>query len=438
MKKLTSAKCVLLAALALAPLALVQGNELSQLDDLLKSGAVDDAYQLASDLYDENVGEPAFDFLFALAAIDSGHPDEAVFALERVVLEYQNDVRARLELARAHFLLADYQQSREQFAKVLTYSPPENVVANINRFLEAIKIAEREQRSSMSYYITNRIGYDTNVNGASDQEIFALADFEILIDEESQETDDYFLEYQVGFNYRHKMNSRAHSFVNGQYTDKIHRSARAFDTGTYSINFGMEFSYARDAFRIPVELANRRLDREEYRKTSSIGVEWTHLGGERTQYKTFAQFGKHSFDDDPLENTAFFLAALTWQHRLENWPIIINGTGIFSEEKAVNTEGRHNGKYLAGALANVQWFPLAKHMFFVGGDRLSTFYRDFNSSLDGKRVDINFGGNGGWVWQVAPQFTFDLRGLYQKTNSNISIYTTERWTISAGLRYDFK
>lgn len=437
MSKGLRASSTALALVALLQMAPAVAADLYQVQALRDVGAINEAYQLALSLYDENAGDPAFDFVFSMVAMDADHPDEAVFALERIVFGYPKDLRARLELARAHFMLEDFQQAQEQFEIVLANKPPRNVIDNINQFLAAIKRSKQQQRSKMSYYIVTRVGVDSNINGASDQDVFELNELRIILDEESKENEDAFIENQIGFDYRHKMNNRAHAFIKGQFTDKKHSSQTAFDTGSYSVNFGMSFSYPRDSFSIPIEFKHNRLNRDEYYQTTSVGLEWTRLGGPQDQYKTFLQLGKHSYADDPLQSTSYFLGAWTWQHRLEAWPITISGTGLFSNEDARYEIAKHNGKLIFGALLGIQWQLTPRQLLFVGGDRVSTFYRDFNPTLGHERTDISFGANGGWVWRFADQFTFDLRGLYQKTNSNVSIYTIDRWMVSTGVRYDF-
>ena len=74
---------------------------LRQLDDLIKRGQYEEAYALASANLDQYEGEPEFDFLLGLAAMDSGRPTEAVFALERIAYLYPDQQRVKLELARA-------------------------------------------------------------------------------------------------------------------------------------------------------------------------------------------------------------------------------------------------------------------------------------------------------------------------------------------------
>ena len=63
------------------------------------------AFQQASAMQSQNEGDPRFDFLYGLAALETGNYNEAVFALERVKFSTPNVIRPRLELARAYLKL---------------------------------------------------------------------------------------------------------------------------------------------------------------------------------------------------------------------------------------------------------------------------------------------------------------------------------------------
>ncbi len=108
---------------------------------LLDKGNAAGAYALGKK-HPEELGNPAFDFHFGVAAIDSGHAGEGVLALERYVVNFPGNNAARLELARGYFVMGDDQRAREEFNGVLGTKPPAAVVANIERFLDSLRSRE--------------------------------------------------------------------------------------------------------------------------------------------------------------------------------------------------------------------------------------------------------------------------------------------------------
>ena len=87
---------------------------------LLNSHQAGSAYTLLAPLSDERAGDPDFDYLLGIAALDSGQPGQAVFALERVLAVKPNDALARAEIARAYFALAEFDTSKQEFENVKT------------------------------------------------------------------------------------------------------------------------------------------------------------------------------------------------------------------------------------------------------------------------------------------------------------------------------
>jgi hypothetical protein len=74
---------------------------------------------------------PEFDLWCGIAAVDVGRSGEGVLALERYVLQFPDDVRARLELARAYYYAGNDVRSREEFEAVARSQPPPEVQAGV-------------------------------------------------------------------------------------------------------------------------------------------------------------------------------------------------------------------------------------------------------------------------------------------------------------------
>ena len=92
------------------------------MNQLIGAGQFELAYQLAISNLTEWEGDTEFDFIYGIAAIESGSPNEAVFAFERVALTAEDPTlrqRARLELARAHLLTNNLVASQTLFTQVL-------------------------------------------------------------------------------------------------------------------------------------------------------------------------------------------------------------------------------------------------------------------------------------------------------------------------------
>ena len=65
------------------------------------------AFDLLSPLEPKRAGDPEFDYLLGIAAIDAGAPTRAIFALERVLTAQPGNTLARAEIARAYFAVGE-------------------------------------------------------------------------------------------------------------------------------------------------------------------------------------------------------------------------------------------------------------------------------------------------------------------------------------------
>src|SRR5450631_3543253 len=152
-----------LAAMAAANVALPASA--APLDDLraqVEAGRSAAAY--AAFCGDSPERSAEFDLWCGVAAVDVGRPGEGVLALERFVLQFPDDVRARLELARAYFYARDDIRARQEFETVARLKPPAEVQAGINRFLDALSVREARYRGRKLFYLEVGGGYDSNAN----------------------------------------------------------------------------------------------------------------------------------------------------------------------------------------------------------------------------------------------------------------------------------
>jgi len=90
----------------------------------------------------QRAGDPQFDYLLGIAALDAGDPQRAVFALERVLAQQPDNALARAEIARAFYAMGEREAARQEFEAVRKYAIPEEAKATVDRFLSAIAAAE--------------------------------------------------------------------------------------------------------------------------------------------------------------------------------------------------------------------------------------------------------------------------------------------------------
>src|ERR1035437_9210718 len=85
---------------------------LTEAEALIQGAKPIEAYALLDPKDFEYSGNSRFDYLLGISALDSGHPDKATLAFERVLAVDPNFAGARLDMARAYFHLGDLARAK--------------------------------------------------------------------------------------------------------------------------------------------------------------------------------------------------------------------------------------------------------------------------------------------------------------------------------------
>ena len=167
---------------------------------------------------------------------------EALNAYERVLIEDDNDQRARLELARTYMALGMYNLAYNEFQTVLKTNPPQEVVEKIEIFLEIIERAQSRTRLFVAFKIGG--GYDTNINTKSS---FA----EQIAYYQSETNNSPFIDYdalaqeQVGDTYLNESIYLAHQYDIGRKDGFVIQSSLFYLNQNNNNYKESEYSYAK-------------------------------------------------------------------------------------------------------------------------------------------------------------------------------------------------
>lgn len=271
--------------------------DLSDIRAAHKAGQTERVYELASQQLDEGEGDPEFDFYYGVAAVDSGHLNTGVFALERVLLANPNDLRARLELARAYFLMREDSRAQQEFSEVLAQDPSENVRANVKRFTDAMRLREGRYRPTSSSYIEVGAGHDSNVASSTDNDVLLFG----FLPSTSSENSDKFTYVRGGSSY-HKPFSPGRSFFTAVDVESRHNeNDDDFDTSYINAVAGLSFLDGIDRYRVSLQgqkynVGESNLDDallsdadDAFRQMFAVNAEWQRTINRSTQVSMFTQ-----------------------------------------------------------------------------------------------------------------------------------------------------
>ena len=147
--------------------ALAAEADIKKAEQLMRQGKAAEAYSLLRPLAAENAGNVDFDYLLGIAALDSGNPNEALNALERVLAVNPAHMGARLDLGRTYYALGALDLAKQEFERVRAANPPEAASNVVAKYLTAIEERSKEQKRAVAGYLEAGVGYDDNITSVT-------------------------------------------------------------------------------------------------------------------------------------------------------------------------------------------------------------------------------------------------------------------------------
>ncbi len=290
-----------------------------------ESGRAQQAYDLALIDLEEGEGDPAFDFYYGVAAIDSGHLNEGVFALERVLLVQPGHLRARLELARGYFLLREDSRAQQEFKAVLAQNPSENVRANVQRFMDAIRLREGRYRPTSSAFVEAGFGHDTNVSSSTEGDVVL---FNFLTGNFSEESDQ-FIYARGGASYNKPFSPGRSFFSNVDVQSRHNLHDDDFDTSYINGVAGLSVLQGADRYRVSLQGQKYHVgesnlndflfsDEDTFRQMVAVNGEWQRTISRVTQASLFGQVANLKYPGADIRNSMLYTLGAGATHVVSN------------------------------------------------------------------------------------------------------------------------
>src|ERR1700687_178587 len=430
-----------LAALAAAQVA--HPGSAAPVDDLrvqVEAGRSAAAY--AAFCADASDRPPEFELWCGVAAVDVGRPGEGVLALERYVLQFPDDVRARLELARAYFYARDNLRSRQEFEAVARLTPPADVQAGIDRYLDALSVRETRYRGRKLFYVEAGGGYDRNANAG-----VAPAQAELGLPVLGQVTiSDFGLRKGSSFGWLAaggEINRPVtpgwmlNASISGNGT--FYQSASEFNLANFGASFGASYQADRNTYTGSYAHGEITLDGSRYRWTDAVALEWRREINERTSFSLAPQFARLAYAGDNSARDAN-LTALSASYRqiwLSTWRPVLNASVFFGAEHS-SRDRADLGRGISGASAILTVSPSPLWALNAGIGYANSDYEAAIPLLDVTRRDHNISANLGALYLIDAHWSARAEYQYARNNSNLELYEYTRHVGALKLRYEFK
>lgn len=408
---------------------------------LLDKGDAKAAYALLEPLESQRAGDPDYDFLLGLAALEIGKNTNAVFALERVLAVNPNHVRARAEIARAYLALGETGTAKQEFESVKRQGVPPEVAATVDRLLSAVERIDDEGRTTVRGYVEAAFGHDTNVNSATSASGVTIPAFGgpvLTLTPASRQQSDTFEIVGAGMNVRHPL-SKEWALIGGLngYKRMNNHHEDTFDTGGVDAHFGTVRTYGRDIFSAVLQYNQLWVDNDRYREAAGLTAQWQHNYNDRTQSSFYVQYANLRYPSEDVRNADRFVVGANFAHVMPGFKTVFYGGAYLGEEVVKNDNYDYLGNVLYGArlgamhdlrgdlraFANFGY----EHRHYSGENPLLLRTRDDNQWAFS--VGMNWTPQRNWV--VTPQFAFT------DNKSNLEINRFRREVVSVTVRREF-
>ena len=417
---------------------------------LIDAGKASQAYELLKPLEEDRAGDPNFDYVFGLSALDSGKPLEAVFALERAVDAAPESGPARAELARAYLVLGDTDDAKEEFNKVQEMDLPSEVQQTIDKYISTIDQYHDASRIRYRPYVSVGLGYDSNVNSATTESqiaVPALGGLIFNLTGDSLETHSAIWELAAGARITAPINldKGLSFFTNIGLTHRLALEEANFSTtvgnGQAGVNWRIDeknqFRLSADGNVVKVEGSSEfRSDREAIGSTA----QWQYVPNEANQFTAFGQFSLVRYPEQRVRDVNRYTAGVGWGHAFvgaKYRPVVFGSVfGGYEDEKS-ESAGSHFSRTFIGVRGGGQISIHEGGTLFASLTYQNSDYKENDPTFLRERNDDFIDANLGYRFQYDENWSISPILSFNNNDSNIVTSDYDRFSFMVTIRNDF-
>jgi tetratricopeptide (TPR) repeat protein len=446
MKNTAALICFCIASLAPIPAAPAEEPDWARVESLLRDGKAAEAHALLGPYEFDQSGNTRFDYLLGIALLDSGKPDLATLALERVLAVDPDFDGARLEMARAYFRLGDHDRARREFRILLARNPRPAARVTIEKYLQRIDRGVQSRDVSRSAYVEAALGHDSNVNSATSQtQIYVPSVFPFVfnLDPANVESASAYRTLGAGVALSRRIRDGVAVYAAGDVKDRLHRSEHAFDSFSLDVRAGVVLGEKSDVLKLGVMAGDFTLNRRPNRQNVGASAEWSHPLGTADRASVFGMVNDYRFNAgfDPITDISAndfdqSMLGAGWLHVAPSGGklfVSIFGGAETGAERRADGDKRFEGVRLGAQYPVSAQIDVHANM---GGQQGS--YEKQNALFLAMRKDYVYDLTLGMMWRFTPDWLLRPQLAFSRNDSNISIYDYSRTDFAVALRREFK
>lgn len=406
---------------------------------LLNAGQGKAAYALLEPQESARAGDPGYDFLLGLAALDIGQNTRAVFALERVLAMEPNNVRARAEIGRAYLALGEVETARQEFETVQRQGVPADVSLTLDRYIAATRRQESSSQAALNGYIEAQIGYDTNVNVGPNRTsvvIPGISQTPAILSDDSRANKDAFGQLGAGVNGRLPLSGSVALLGGLSGSQRLNQDVSQFDIGNYDANAGVVVTAGKNVFTMMGQFGSVSIDNARYRTAAGVTGQWQHNLDARNQVSGFLQYSNLHYVVQTIRDADRWVGGAAYAHLWRDGVVGFGSLYLVKEkpqESGVDFIGFDGVGVRLGARGNVT----DKTTLFGGFSYEHRRYSAVDPAFLDERRDNQYGLLLGATYAFVKGWTLTPQIALTRNQSNTELNQYHREMVSLAVRREF-
>jgi len=430
---------ILVVVLFLLPGAARSASIAEDLKNLIEQGKLSDAYRLGQ-AHPDLLGDPDFDFFYGLAAVESGRLGEGVLALERYLLNFPANDRARLELARAYFLLGEDARARDEFVSIRDKNPPQQILLTIDRYLDAIRIRQGRYETTSRFYVEAGFGRDSNVNsGVASSSLNLPTLGNVFVSPAGTRLGDRFLHLAGGGVVTKPVAPGVSVFFSGDATLKNFQSETAFNQSIANFSGGATWLKESNIYRAALTFNRAIIENDNFRDVSGISADWIRQLNQQQSVTTSISYALLDYQGaNSVRNAEVTGLGLGFRQVFSGeWQPVLTVSGNYAQER--NQESRSDlGRDLYGGNAQINFSPAAEWGINLGYTLSKSRYGGADPLMLVTRADNYQSLDVALIRLIDRHWSVRAEIVKIKNTSNIALYEFNKDVFAVKLRHEWK
>lgn len=430
----------LFAMPAMAAAPMLGGDILVAAENLIRKGEFEAVYQLLEPIENLRAGEPEYDYLLGIAGVESGAVTRGAFALERVLATNPNNKDARAEIAKAHFLLGEYESAREEFKEVLQQNPEPEARKSIEKMLLTM---EKRQGIATTFgaYLDAGYGWDSNVSSAPGIAFISVPVFAgnaLSLGAAGLENQDSFMNLTAGASFRHPVSNKLAVYGGASYNQRLNTNEKSFNTSALDFNLAAQFKLSVGNILLGVQDNHFELDGNRFRHAYGGSAQWLYNIDGFNQVGAYGQYTRLDYADGSDKDADRKILGINVGHVFQTDLNPVAYASLYGGREDMLTSARPDlGQDIYGLRTGGQ-LSYGQDWSFYGSLAYETRRNDENDRFFiKKRQDNQYDGSLGLRFVPAPNWSIKPQFSYTKNSSNIDISSYVRKAVSINVRRDF-